>query len=43
VISKLYILRRHIGDMNPEETMSFILNQMKNTKNNEEFLATMNK
>jgi transcription termination factor Rho len=29
--------------MNPEETMSFILNQMKNTKNNEEFLATMNK
>ena len=43
VISKLYILRRHIGDMNPEETMSFILNQMKNTKSNEEFLATMNK
>jgi transcription termination factor Rho len=43
VISKLYILRRHIGDMNPEETMSFNLNQMKNTKNNEEFLATMNK
>jgi transcription termination factor Rho len=43
VMNKLYILRKHIGDMNPEETMNFILAQMRSTKNNEEFLATMNK
>jgi len=43
VMNKLYILRKHIGDMNPEEAMNFILMQMRSTKNNEEFLATMNK
>jgi transcription termination factor Rho len=43
VMNKLYILRKHIGDMTPEETMNFILMQMRSTKDNEEFLATMNK
>lgn len=43
VMNKLYILRKHIGDMNPEEVMNFILSQMRHTKSNEEFLATMNK
>ena len=43
VMNKLYILRKHIGDMNPEEAMNFILMQMRITKSNEEFLATMNK
>ncbi len=43
VMNKLHILRKHIGDMNPEETMNFILMQMRSTKSNEEFLATMNK
>ncbi len=43
VINKMYILRKHIADMNPEEAMTFILSQMRSTKNNEEFLATMNK
>lgn len=43
VISKLYILRNHLGDMNPEEAMNFIQGQMRNTKDNEEFLAMMNK
>jgi transcription termination factor Rho len=42
-MNKLHILRKHIGDMNPEETMNFILMQMRSTKSNEEFLATMNK
>jgi transcription termination factor Rho len=42
-MNKLYILRKHIGDMTPEETMNFILMQMRSTKSNEEFLATMNK
>ncbi|MGI9190514.1 MAG: transcription termination factor Rho [Chitinophagaceae bacterium] len=43
VMNKLHILRRHLSDMNAEESMSFILSQMKGTKSNEEFLATMNK
>ena len=43
VMNKMYILRKHIGDMNPEEVMNFILVQMRSTKSNEEFLATMNK
>lgn len=43
VISKMHILRNHMADMNTEEAMNFILNQMRNTKNNEEFLATMNR
>ncbi|HMN32759.1 MAG: transcription termination factor Rho [Chitinophagaceae bacterium] len=43
IINKMYILRKHIGDMNPEEAMNFILSQMRSTKSNEEFLATMNK
>lgn len=43
IVNKMYILRKHIGDMNPEEAMNFILMQMRSTKSNEEFLATMNK
>lgn len=43
VINKMYILRRYIGDMNAEESMNFVLGQMRSTKTNEEFLATMNK
>jgi transcription termination factor Rho len=42
-MNKMYILRRYIGDMNAEESMNFVLAQMRNTKTNEEFLATMNK
>lgn len=43
VINKLNILRAHLGDMNSEEAMNFIRQQMRNTKDNAEFLATMNK
>ena len=42
-VNKMYILRRYIGDMNAEESMNFVLGQMRSTKSNEEFLATMNK
>ncbi len=42
-INKMYILRKHLGDMNAEESMNFVLQQMRSTKSNEEFLATMNK
>jgi transcription termination factor Rho len=41
VLNKMWILRNHIADMKAEEAMTFVLSQMKSTKNNEEFLATM--
>jgi len=41
--SKMWVLRNHIGGMNTDEAMNFLMQQMKGTKSNEEFLATMNK
>ncbi len=41
--NKMWLLRNHISDMNTDEAMHFLLKQMKGTRNNEEFLATMNK
>lgn len=43
VHNKMWILRKHISDMNTDEAMNFLLQQMRGTKTNEEFLATMNK
>lgn len=43
VHGKVWILRKHLADMNTDEAMSFLLQQMRGTKSNEEFLATMNK
>ncbi len=43
VQNKMWLLRNHISDMNTDEAMHFLLKQMRGTKNNEEFLATMNK
>lgn len=43
VQNKMWLLRNHISDMNTDEAMNFLLQQMKGTKSNEEFLATMNK
>jgi transcription termination factor Rho len=40
---KVWILRKHLADMNADEAMNFLLQQMRGTKSNEEFLATMNK
>ena len=41
--NKMWLLRNHINDMNTDEAMHFLLKQMKGTRSNEEFLATMNK
>ena len=41
--SRMWILRKHINDMHTDEAMNFLLKQMRGTKHNEEFLATMNK
>ena len=42
-VGKMWVLRNHIGGMNTDEAMNFLMNQMRGTKSNEEFLATMNK
>jgi transcription termination factor Rho len=42
VLQKMWILRNHLGDMNTEESMNFILQNMRGTKSNEEFLVSMN-
>lgn len=43
VQQKIWILRNHLADMTPEEAIQFILQQMRGTKSNEEFLITMNR
>ncbi|MEG1664237.1 MAG: transcription termination factor Rho [Mucinivorans sp.] len=43
VLQKLWILRRHLTDMNPVEAMEFVKEQMEQTRNNEDFLQMMNK
>lgn len=42
VLQKMWILRKHLGDMNPQEAMEFLIDRMSKTKDNYEFLATMN-
>jgi transcription termination factor Rho len=42
MLNRIWILRKHIGDMNTEEAMKFLLQYMRNTRNNEEFLISMN-
>lgn len=41
-LQRIWVLRNHISDMNPEETMNLMLKNMKGTRNNDEFLASMN-
>ena len=41
-LKRVWILRKFMADMNPQESMEFLLSRMKGTKTNEEFLATMN-
>ncbi|MFD2889344.1 transcription termination factor Rho [Chitinophaga cymbidii] len=43
MLQRIYILRNHLADMNTEETMNFMLQHMRGTRNNEEFLITMNR
>ena len=41
-IQRMWILRKYLADMNPIEAMEFIEQRIKQTRNNEEFLLTMN-
>jgi transcription termination factor Rho len=42
VVGKMNVLRNHMADMNTEEAMSLLLKHMRGTKNNDEFLTSMN-
>jgi transcription termination factor Rho len=41
-LSRVWILRKFMADMTPQEAMDFLLERMKGTRNNEEFLLSMN-
>ena len=41
-LNRMWILRRHLSDMNSIEAMEFLKDRMERTDNNEEFLVSMN-
>ncbi len=41
-LDRMWILRKFLSDMNPIEAMDFTKGRLENTKNNEEFLLSMN-
>ncbi len=41
-IRRMWILRRYLSDMNSIEAMEFLKDRLEKTRNNEEFLASMN-
>ena len=42
-LNRVYLLRNFLGDMPPAEALEFLLERMKRTKNNKEFLDSMAK
>lgn len=40
---RMWIFRKYLSDMNPTEAMEFVEKNLKSTRNNEEFLMSMNK
>lgn len=41
-LQRMWILRKHLADMNPIEAMEFLRDRINKTKDNEEFLMSMN-
>ena len=41
-LNRTWVLRKYLAEMNPIEAMEFMEKQIKQTRDNEEFLATMN-
>ena len=41
-LQRVWILRKHLADMNPIEAMEFMKDRLRVTKSNEEFLVSMN-
>jgi transcription termination factor Rho len=42
VLQRMWVLRNHMADMNPEEAINTLMKNMKGTKDNAEFLTSMN-
>jgi len=42
VLQRMWVLRNHMADMNPEEAITLLMKNMKGTKDNAEFLTSMN-
>lgn len=41
-LDRMWILRKYLADMNPIEAMDFVKSRLENTKDNDEFLMSMN-
>ena len=41
-LQRIWILRKFMADMNAQEAMEFLLSKMRGTRNNQEFLTSMN-
>ena len=41
-LDRMWILRKYLADMNPIEAMDFVKSRLENTRDNEEFLMSMN-
>jgi transcription termination factor Rho len=41
-LQRMWVMRKYLADMNPVEAMEFINDRIKQTRNNEEFLISMN-
>lgn len=42
IMNRIWVLRKFINDMTPMEAMEFLLDRIKHTRDNEEFLMSMN-
>ena len=42
VLSRMWVLRNYLSDMNVVEAMEFLKERMERTKDNEEFLISIN-
>ena len=42
VLKRMWVLRNHMADMNPEEAINTLMKNMRGTKDNMEFLTSMN-
>ncbi len=42
MLQRMWILRKHLADMNPVEAMEFLRDRINRTKDNDEFLMSMN-
>lgn len=43
ILNRMFVLRKHLADMKPDEAMNFLRKHMVGTKSNEEFIVSMNR